>query len=87
MKVKIFMIKDNVVGSFISNPILLHNDKEAERVAVSLCKDPGGFADKIQDCAIYSLGSIDIDTGVIDSDVDFKFNLVDFMEVKKNEVL
>lgn len=74
MKLKIYAIKDTVVGSYM-NPFYLHNNNEAKRAFKNAIKDERSEANKTyKDLQLYCLGTYNNETGQIESNVEFVMN-------------
>lgn len=72
MKLKIYAIKDTVVGE-LANPFYLNNDEEAKRAFKNAVNSQSGsnIAMNYQDMQLYKLGEFDTVTGEINNKVEF----------------
>lgn len=79
---KIYCIKDNLKGQY-DNIMLEVNDGLALRTIKNCVNDEkcGLLFTNTSDFSVYSLGSVDSDTGIIDSNVEFVINCIDLKEV------
>jgi len=80
MKLKIYSIKDTVVGEYQS-PIYMANDGTALRAVTNAVNSAqeNPVKENAVDKQLYCLGEFDTDTGVIESDVRFIAKLADLI--------
>ena len=69
MKIKIFSIKDKVVGAYRS-PFYMRNNAEAIRAFNNSCKEVPDMAKVASDLELYCLGDFDDETGVITNQIE-----------------
>lgn len=83
MIINIYMFFDRCAGTYISTPMLMPSDVVARRNLRILVNDANfQFKDLINDLQLFNLGSIDLNTGIITSNVQFMCNVIDFKEVE-----
>lgn len=70
MKIKIFSIKDKVVGAYRS-PFYMRNNAEAIRAFNNSCKEVPDMAKVASDLELYCLGEFDDETGFINNEIEF----------------
>lgn len=76
MKQGVYSIYDRVVGTYSEPFIAVNKDSAIRRYKFMMSKAPMVAGD----CDLYYLGNIDIDTGVIESSVEFCVNVGDLNE-------
>ena len=77
----LYMLYDNVSQSYISTPIVCPNKAVMLRNLKSLIKvNKFQFIDMIDDLKLFCVGTIDLNTGVIKSEIEFISNLSDLKE-------
>lgn len=62
MKVKLYAVKDVLVGEFM-NPVPMANDEVARRSLRIAANEPSAFKDNKQDIQLWYLGEFDNETG------------------------
>lgn len=80
MKLKIYSIKDTIIGEYQS-PIYMVNDGTALRAvtnAVNSTQD-NPVKENAKDKQLYCLGVFDTDTGIIETEIKFITNLSDLI--------
>ncbi|WGL31321.1 nonstructural protein [Dipodfec virus UOA04_Rod_907] len=68
MKLKIYAIKDVVVGDHF-NPFYLRNDEEAKRSFTNAMQEPG--AKNVKDMQLFRLGEFNTETGELTASYEF----------------
>lgn len=82
---RFYAVKDVLVGAFME-PRAIVNDEVAVRSLKIVANDPNSFKENKNDIQLWYLYSFDVRTGLIIENVPYLIgNLVDFIEVKKDE--
>lgn len=76
---KIFCLKDNVVGKFI-NPYLMHNEAQARRELKIAVNENKELKNKAGDIQLYKLGEFNEETGEIKSEVEYIETAINLVE-------
>lgn len=83
----IYMLYDDVSGSFIGSPMIMVNDNIAKRSMASFVNSPNfPYKSFINDIKLYKLGSFNFETGEIIpgfDKIDDKGNVIGFVPGKK----
>ena len=74
MILKIYAIKDTVVGAYMQ-PFYLHNNNEAKRAFANAVNDEKSEANKTyKDLQLWCLGTYNNETGLIESKIEYIMN-------------
>ena len=83
---KVYVLKDTVVGKFHTNQLtMMHNDKEAERALKQMAANIKESDVAAPDLQLWCIGVFDENTGLITDNAPYLLgNLIDYVEVKSS---
>lgn len=79
----IYMLFDRVSQAYVGSLMILANDNVAMRSIKNLVNNPQfPMKDLVEDLQFFKLGTIDVVSGKIESEVKFMLNLSDVLDMK-----